>query len=90
LPGFIVSIKDDSNLFSYELKGIDLKSKFDISLLSLPKDFRETKPLSHKQFMTLYNKKVQDLAKMSRVQYQDKSGGSFSRVITIPEIPEKY
>lgn len=90
LPGFIVSIKDEYNLFSYELKGIDLKSRFDINLLSLPKDLDETKPLSHKQFMALYNKKVKDLAKMSRIEYKDNNGSSYSKVIAIPEILEKY
>lgn len=90
LPGFIVAIKDKSGSYSYELREIDLQAKFEPKIISLPEDFSSEKKITHKQFISLYRQKVADLAKMSRVVQKDADGSSFSRIISIPEILEKY
>lgn len=90
LPGLIIKVADDENKFVYELAGIDLKAKFDEKLIAVPKEYTKDKPITHKQFMALYKKKVEDYAKLSKVVHTDKNGSYGTVSIILPEKMEKY
>lgn len=90
LPGLIIKIYDDKQAFTYELTEMDFKSKFDEKILAIPKEYIKDKPITHKQFMVYYNKKLEDYAKISKVVETSKNGGYGSVSILVGEQLEKY
>ncbi len=90
LPGLIIMVKDDKEVFTYKLTAIDLKAKFDEKIISIPKEYFKEKSISHKQFMALYYKKIKDYAKLSKVIQTGKNGGYGNVSITLPEEMEKF
>ena len=90
LPGLIVKVADDENKFVYELTGIDLKIKIDEKIIAVPKEFMKDVPVTHKQFMALYKKKVEDYAKLSKVVQMGENGSYSTVTIILPEKIEKY
>jgi len=90
LPGLIVNIYDDKFVFNYELTGIDLKPNFDKNIISLPKDYFQTKPITHKEFIVLFNKKLIDYQKLSRVDHSTKNYKISNLTIALPEKQEKF
>jgi len=72
LPGLIIKINDDKDIFTYELTGIDLKTKLEKSIVSIPVSYSKDQPISHKDFFLLLNKKVLDFEKMAKVVHTGK------------------
>lgn len=90
LPGLIVKAYDDKLAFVFDLKEINLKTKFDEKIISIPKEYIRDKPISHQEFMVLYNKKLSDYAKLSKVVHTSKNGGYGTVSIIVGELMEKY
>ncbi|WP_029274063.1 GLPGLI family protein [Pedobacter borealis] len=89
LPGLIINVGDDKSFFNYELTGIDLKSKFDEKIISLPKEYLNNIAMEHKNFIALINKKQADYEKLSRT-YNNSAKGVSNVTISIPEKQEKF
>lgn len=90
LPGLIIKVGDVENKFVYELTGINLKAKYDNKIISVPKEYVKDKAITHKQFMILYKKKLEDYAKLSKVVETSADGTSSSVSIYLPEKMEKF
>lgn len=91
LPGLIVKVHDDQLMYNYELEGIDLTTPFDRNLIAVPAPFTADKPITHKEFIGLYNKRVKELEALSRASVFDEGNGrSGSSKQTIPEKMEKF
>lgn len=89
LPGLIIKIADDREVFSYLLTGIDLKAKFDNAILSLPTEYNKEKAISYHEYVNLYKKKAEAYAKLSKVVQTGANGGTGTVVITLSEEMEK-
>lgn len=90
LPGLIVKVMDTKSDFVYELVGIDLKVKFDKKIIGVPIAYEKDKSVSYKEFRALYQKKLEDNLKLSRVEVTTPDGISGMTSITLPEKQEKY
>jgi GLPGLI family protein len=90
LPGLIIKVKDSKSDFVYEMTGIDLKSKFDDRIISLPSAYTNDKAVSYKEFRTLYKKKNEDNLRLSRIEQTTPDGVSGTVKITLPEKQEKF
>ena len=90
LPGLIVKVKDANSDFVYELTGINLKTKFDNKIISIPSNYEKDKPVSYREFRALYVKKLDELLKLSRVEQVTPDGVAGKVSITLPEKQEKF
>jgi len=90
LPGLIIKISDSENKFVYELTGIDLKAKFDDGLLNVPQAYQMDKPITHQEFMNVYNEKIEHYKKMSRVVTTGANGSYGTATVILAEKQEKF
>lgn len=72
------------------MTGVDLKTKFNLNLLKIPSQYRDDKFLSHNDFISIYNKKVEDYAKMAKVVHTYPNGATGSGTVILPEKQEKF
>ncbi|PWS30665.1 GLPGLI family protein [Pedobacter paludis] len=90
LPGLIIKINDDKKIFTYELTGIDLKTKIDKNIVSVPSSYLKDEPITHKEYIMLLNKKVLAYQKMARVVQTGKEGDYPSPTVVLPSKQEKF
>jgi GLPGLI family protein len=90
LPGLIIKVEDDKQMFSYQLVGIDLKVKFDEQIISIPKAYIRDKPISYHEYMGLYEKKIMENIKLSKVVQRGKDGSYGTVTIIQAEMMEKF
>ncbi|GGI29434.1 hypothetical protein GCM10008119_37600 [Pedobacter mendelii] len=90
LPGLIIKVADDQNMFSYQLTGIDLKAKFDPKTVAIPSVYANDKAITYKEYMILYKKKLEAFAKLSKVTTSGKDGSYGTVSITLPAEMEKF
>lgn len=90
LPGLIIRVYDDKQAFVYQLTALDLKAKFDKNIIVLPNEYMKDKPISHREFMVLYNMKLKDYDKLSKVVHTSKNGDYGTVSIILPEKMEKF
>jgi len=90
LPGLIIKINDDKNIFTYELTGIDLKTKLEKNIVSIPVSYSKDQPITHKEYFLLLNKKALDFEKMAKVVHTGKTGGWSSGTVVLPTKQEKF
>lgn len=76
LPGLIVKINDTENRYTFELEGIDLKTQFDTSIISVPNAYADNLPITHSAFLQLYNKKVLNINASNRASVKTTSMGN--------------
>lgn len=90
LPGLIIKINDNKDIFTYELTGIDLKTKLEKSIVSIPVSYSKDQPISHREFFKLLNKKVLYFEKMAKVVHTGKNGGWSSGTVVLGTKQEKF
>ncbi|WP_082455137.1 GLPGLI family protein [Pedobacter sp. Leaf41] len=90
LPGLIIKVSDSQEKFVYELTAIDLKAKFNSNLLTIPMEYKDEKLLTHHEFFYIYNKKIADYEKMSKVVHTYANGATGTVTIILSEAQEKF
>ncbi|MBC6109593.1 GLPGLI family protein [Pedobacter fastidiosus] len=90
LPGLIIKINDEKRIFTYELTGIDLKTKIDKNILTVPLSYLKDTPITHKEYTLLLNKKILAYQKMARVIQTGKEGTYPSPTVILPTKQEKF
>lgn len=90
LPGLIVKVFDVKQVFSYQLISVDFKTKFNENILNYPNEFVKSKAISHKNFMDLYKKKLEENDKLSKVVEYSKNGSYGTVTVTLPQKMEKF
>jgi len=90
LPGLIIKVYDEKNIFNYEMTGINLRADFDTSIVEIPSFFVGQKALNHNEFMILVNKKIEDYKRMSKVITTESNGATVSGSATLAEKQEKF
>jgi GLPGLI family protein len=90
LPGLIIKISDDKQIFNYELTGINLRVNFKDNIINIPNDYRKDKPITQKDYLSRYKRKVANNAKMARIVYSGTDGSSSTVTNLLPEKQEKF
>jgi len=90
LPGLIVKIYDDKAIYTYEINGINLKDDFNVTILKVPNAYLKDKAISHTRFMSMYNKKLEENVKLSKVVLTGKDGGSGTLTMKLPQKIERF
>lgn len=90
LPGLIIAVKDLNSIYSYEITGINLKAKFNISSIAVPTLYKKDKIFTHFGFMNAYKKRVATNEALSRVSTQENNGTSTSMTVSLPPKIEKF
>ena len=90
LPGLIVKVSDDEKNYTYELEGVDFKAEFDTKTVSVPESYKDDSPIAQKEFISLYQKKVNELEVQAKASVFVKGNVSGSSRSTIPPKMEKF
>ncbi|MDN3586811.1 GLPGLI family protein [Pedobacter aquatilis] len=90
LPGLIIKVNDEQGIFTYILSGIDIKSKYDESIISVPKAYEKDKVISYSEYVLRSKKKALDFLKLSKVTQTSADGSSGSVTIYQAEEMEKF
>jgi GLPGLI family protein len=90
LPGLIIKISDVEGKFIYELTGIDLRVNFDKNLINIPANYKGKDIIGQKEFISIYNKKVENYEKMGKVINTYENNATGNSKTTLAEKQEKF
>jgi len=90
LPGLIIKVTDDKEMFLYQLTSINFKIKFDEKIVSIPEAYAKSKMITYHEYMTRYKKKVNDLDRLSKVIRTGKDGSYGTVSVIQSEEMEKF